>query len=75
MQLIKDSFNSTDKNKFITKFIESLTSTNLIPAQELPYFKLYLSKIKTIDPFCFNSVSDYILSYIYPNLLVSSNDL
>ena len=75
MQLIKDSFNSSDKNKFITKFIESLTSTNLIPAQELPYFKLYLSKIKTIDPFCFNSVSDYILSYIYPNLLVSSNDL
>lgn len=75
MQLIKESFNSVDKNKFITKFIERLTPTNIIPIQELPYFKLYLSKIKTMDPFSFDTVSDYILSYIYPNLLVSSIDL
>lgn len=75
MQLAKETFNRSDKNTFAEKFMNSIASIDLINEHELPFFNLYLSKVKTMESYNLQSVLDYILSYIYPNLLVNSSTL
>lgn len=75
MQLAKETFNRSNKNTFTEKFMNSIASINLINEHELPIFNLYLSKVKTMEPYDLQSVLDYVLSYIYPNLLVSSSSV
>lgn len=75
MQLSKETFNRADQHTFAEKLINSVTCVGLINENELPYFKLYLSKVKTMEPYDLQSVLDYVLSYIYPDLLVNSSAL
>lgn len=75
MQLTKETFNRSDKNTFAEKFMYSIASIDILNEHELPFFNLYLSKVKNMEPYNLQSVLDYILSYIYPNLLVSSSSI
>ena len=75
MQLTKETFNRSDQRTFTEKLINSVAGIGLINENELPYFTLYLSKVKTMEPYNLQSVLDYVLSYIYPDLLVNSSTL
>lgn len=75
MQIAREAFNKSDQHSFINKFIDMLNTFKLIDEHELPYFKIYLSKIKTISPYNIQNVLNYVSSYIYPNLLINSSSV
>lgn len=75
MQIAREAFNKSNQQSFIKKFIDMLNTFKLIDEHELPYFKIYLSKIKTISPYNIQNVLNYVLSYIYPDLLINSSSV
>ena len=75
MQIAREAFNKSNQQSFIKKFIDMLNTFKLIHEHELPYFKIYLSKIKTISPYNIQNVLNYVSSYIYPDLLINSSSV
>ena len=75
LSLIKQIYMKSTPNTFTTNFIDALSKDSLIDSREIPYLKIYLSKVKTLEPFTLPQVSSYVLSYIYPELLTSTSDL
>ena len=75
MQIAREAFNKSNQQSFIKKFIDMLNTFKLIHEHELPYFKIYLSKIKNISPYNLQNVLNYVSSYIYPDLLINSSSV
>ena len=78
MNSISSLFNSTNNPKdFTTKLINEVKQkyNELIPNEEIKWFSLYLTKINKIDPYKLQTVMEYVLAYIYPDLLANSSDL
>lgn len=75
LSLVKQIYLKSTPITFTTNFIDALSKESLINSRELPYLKIYLSKIKTLEPFTLPQVSSYVLSYIYPELLTTTSDL
>lgn len=71
MQRVREAFNSSTKFTFADK----LDVSGIIDPHEVPFFKIYLSKVKTLEPYDIQTLLNYVLSYIYPDLLVSSSSL
>lgn len=67
-----------NQNKPLSEFIDNLTekalSEGIITTYEAEYFKTYLLKLNTIE-LSVSTVTDHVLSYIYPNLLTNSKNL
>ena len=78
MNTISTTFNTTNSpSSFIEKLIINVKAdhSDLIPHQELKWFTLYLSKLKRMNPYDLQTVIQYVLSYVYPDLLASSQQL
>lgn len=76
MNAVSSSFNKTHTpSEFISTLYSNVSEHNLIDSHELPYFKVYLSKINKIQPYELPTVLSYVLNYIYPDLLTSSSSL
>ena len=78
MNTITSTFHSTtDPSAFIDKLVTLIKAdhNDLIPAQEMKWFILYLSKLKRIQPYDISTVMQYVLGYVYPDLLASSQQL
>lgn len=71
MQRVREAFNNSTKFTFADK----LDVSGIIDPHEIPFFKIYLSKVKTLEPYDIQTLLNYVLSYIYPDLLVSSSSL
>lgn len=78
MNTISSTFNTTNNPaEFINKLVDEVKHnyTELIPNEELKWFRFYLSKLNRINPYNLSSVLEYTLAYIYPDLLANSSDL
>ena len=73
IQLTTDVFHKSTQKNFGEKLYSQIETLSLIDSHELPYFKIYLSKI--IEPFDLQTVLNYVTGYIYPDLLVSSSSI
>ena len=72
----RDTFNRSTQKNFVQNFMSQISSiTTLINPKELPCLRVYLSKISTIEPYDLQTVSNYIISYIQPDVFISSSSL
>lgn len=71
MQRVREAFNNSTKFTFADK----LDVSGIIDPHEVPFFKIYLSRVKTLEPYDIQTLLNYVLSYVYPDLLVSSSSL
>lgn len=76
MNAVSSAFNkSNSPSECINNIIANVEAQHLIDTHEMKYFKIYLSKINKLQPYDTQTVINYVLSYIYPDLLTSSSDL
>lgn len=79
MIMARDAFSSVNKSVYADRFIEAVRSSDLMGEvfneRELPMLKVYLSKVETLEPYDVQTVMDYVLSYLYPNLLTESSTM
>lgn len=79
MIMARDAFSSVNKTVYADRFIDAIRSSDLMGEVfnecELPALKVYLSKVETLEPYDVQTVMNYVLSYLYPNLLTESSTM
>ena len=60
---------SQDRDITIQNIYAKTMEAKILNEAELPYFKTYLKKIRTLDPYNTTYVSDFVTSYIYPDIM------
>ena len=76
MNATSSAFNrSNSSSECINNIIANVSAQQLIDEHEMPYFKVYLSKLNKLQPYDTQNVINYVLAYIYPDLLTSSSEL
>ena len=73
MNITSAVFNRTTKETFVDELMKE--TEDIIDEHEKVYFKIYLSKVPRLPTYDLSNVLNYVLSYIYPDLLITSNEL
>lgn len=78
LNTISEVFNTTSSiSDFRSKLISSVkvNHSDLIPSSEIKWFALYLTKLNKLSNYDLSSVLSFVSSYIYPDLLTSTESL
>lgn len=78
LNTISEVFNTTSSiSDFRSKLISSVKAnhSDLIPSSEIKWFALYLMKLNKLSNYDLSSVLSFVSSYIYPDLLASTESL
>ena len=78
LNTISEAFNSTSSiAEFRSKLISFVKAkhSDLIPSSEIKWFSLFLMKLNKLTDYSLSSVLSLVSSYIYPDLLISTESL
>ena len=75
MMVTRDVFNRSTQSTFTQQIVEAVESEGLIDPHELPFFKVYVSVLRTANPYDLQIAMNHVLSFIYPDLLTTSSSM
>lgn len=74
LNIIKDSFNKSTQKTIVDTIMNNENLNLVFDKTEIPFLRVYLSRLKTLEVFNLANVVSYSLSYIYPDLFGSMKD-
>lgn len=74
LNIIKDSFNKSTQQTILETIMSNENLNLIFDKTEMPFLRVYLSRLKTLEVFNLANVVSYSLSYIYPDLFGTISD-
>ena len=74
LNVIRDAFNKSTQETIVDNIMSDPNINLVFDKTEIPFLKVYLSKLKSLEVYDLGNVVSYALAYIYPDLFGSIGD-